>query len=147
MDRFAVMNTSSDGTILSLSQTIGLLQRFMPQRNASKWLENDRCFSPILPFLRQSDAIFYLEDDLVRFVHKIVTLAVLRTTGRRQKNNRRVFDEGRRNDYERRRLRRKGSADDLDRRSAICLDRRSELDRRLRGWIDRRGTDDRRTLR
>ena len=134
------MNTSSHRTMLSLSQTIGMLQRFMPQRNASEWLENDRRFSPVLPFFIQSDAIFYFEDDLVRLVQKISTLAVLRGTGRRRKNNRLVFDEDRRDDHERRRLRRKGSADDLDRRSA--LDRRSELDRRLRGWIDRRGTYD-----
>lgn len=130
--------------MLTLPQTIGLLQRFMPQRNAAEWLENDRRYSPVLPFIQRGDAVYYFEDDLASFVQKLAAHATLRRINRRHENNRRLFDADRRDAYDRRFLRRKAASNNLDRRFAIRPDRRSDLDRRIRGWVDRRCIDDRR---
>jgi len=131
-------------TMLTLPQAIGLLQRFMPQRDAAQWLENDRRYSPVLPFVQQGDAILYFEDDLARFVQKLASQTALRRADRREEHNRRMFDVDRRDAYDRRYLRRKAAANYLDRRFAVRPDRRSDLDRRIRGWVDRRCIDDRR---
>lgn len=138
------MNTIGHRTMLTLSQTIGLLQRFMPQRDAAEWLENDRRYSPVLPFLQHGDALFYFEDDVARFVQKLSAQAALRRADRREEHNRRLYDADRRDAYDRRYLRRKAAANNLDRRFAVRPDRRSDLDRRIRGWVDRRCIDDRR---
>lgn len=134
-------------TMLTLPQAIGLLQRFMPQRNAAQWLENDRRYSPALPFVQQGDTILYFEDDLARFVQKLAAQAALRRADRREEHSRRMFDVDRRDAYDRRYLRRKAAANYLDRRFAVRPDRRSDLDRRIRGWVDRRCIDDRRVSR
>lgn len=130
--------------MLTLPQAIGLLQRFMPQRNAAQWLENDRRYSPVLPFMQQGDTILYFEEDIARFVQKLAAQTPLRRADRRQENNRRLYDTDRRDAYDRRYLRRKAAANYLDRRFAVRPDRRSDLDRRIRGWVDRRCIDDRR---
>lgn len=138
------MHRNGHQKMLTLSQVIGLLQRFMPQRNAAEWLENDRLYSPVLPYLKREDTIFYLEDDIAQFVQKIAEPAALRNADRRYDHNRRVYHTDRRHAYDRRYLRRKAAANNLDRRFAVRPDRRSELDRRIRGWVDRRCIDDRR---
>lgn len=130
--------------MLTLAQTIGLLQRFMPQRNAAEWLENDRRYSPVLPFMQIDNEVFYFEDDVARFVQKLGAQAALRRADRREEHNRRLYDTDRRDEYDRRYLRRKAAANNLDRRFAVRPDRRSDLDRRIRGWVDRRCVDDRR---
>lgn len=130
--------------MLTLPQTIGLLQRFMPQRSAAEWLEHDRIYNPVLPFLHQDNAIFYVEEDVARFVQIIAEQAALRRADRRQDNNRRMYDMDRREAYDRRYLRRKAAANNLDRRFSVRPDRRSDLDRRIRGWVDRRCVEDRR---
>ena len=133
--------------MLTLSQTIGFLQRFMTQRNASQWLENDRHYSPVLPFLHAGDAILYDEDDVVRFVKKLDDQASVRTeANRRLQHSRRHIPVDRRNFSDRRYLRRQAAVNNLDRRFAMRHDRRSDLDRRIRGWLDRRCVEDRRTL-
>ncbi len=130
--------------MLTLAQTIGLLQRFMPQRNAAEWLENDRRYSPTLPFMQIDNEIVYFAEDVARFVQKLGAQTALRRADRREEHNRRLYDTDRRDDYDRRYLRRKAAANNLDRRFAIRPDRRSDLDRRIRGWVDRRCVDDRR---
>jgi len=141
------MKQHSHRTMLTLPQAIGLLQRFMPQRNAGEWLENDRRYSPVLPFVQQGDTILYFEDDLARFVQKLAAQTPLRRADRREEHNRRMLEADRRDAYDRRYLRRKGATNYLDRRFAIRPDRRSDLDRRIRGWVDRRCIDDRRVSR
>ena len=138
------MNPNGHCNMLTLPQTIGLLQRFMPQRNAAEWLENDRRFSPVLPFVQQGDAILYFEEDLANFVKKLAAQAALRRAGRREEHNRRMYEIDRRDMSDRRYLRRKAAANNLDRRFFVRPDRRSDLDRRIRGWVDRRCIDDRR---
>jgi len=130
--------------MLTLPQTIGLLQRFMPQRDAAEWLQNDRRYSPVLPYLNRGSAIFYDEDDIARFVQKIAEPVALRMANRRFDHNRRIYATDRRDAYDRRYLRRKAAANSLDRRFAVRPDRRCDLDRRIRGWVDRRCIDDRR---
>jgi hypothetical protein len=133
--------------MLTLQQTVGLLQRFMLQRNAAEWLENDRNYSPVLPFIRQGDAILYYEDDLLRFVKKLATQASVRCEeARRERLNRRHIPVDRRDFSDRRYLRRHAAAHNLDRRFAVRQDRRCDLDRRIRGWVDRRCVEDRRTV-
>ena len=133
--------------MLTLPQTVGLLQRFMLQRNAAEWLENDRNYSPVLPFIRQGDAILYYEDDLLRFVKKLATQASVRCEeSRRERLNRRHIPVDRRDFSDRRYLRRHAAANNLDRRFAVRQDRRCDLDRRIRGWVDRRCVEDRRTV-
>jgi len=134
-------------TMLTLNQTIGLLQRFMPQRDAAQWLENDRRYSPVLRFVQQGETIHYYEDDLFQFVQKLAANTPLRRADRREDHNRRMLDAERRDAYDRRYLRRKAAANHLDHRFAIRPDRRSDLDRRIRGWVDRRCIDDRRVVR
>ena len=131
--------------MLTLSQTIGFLQRFMTQRNASQWLENDRRYSPVLPFLLAGDAILYDEEDVVRFVKKLDSQACVRAeANRRLQHSRRRIPVDRRNFSDRRYLRRQAAVNNLDRRFAIRQDRRGDLDRRIRGWVDRRCVEDRR---
>jgi hypothetical protein len=132
--------------MLTLPQAIGLLQRFMPQRNAAQWLENDRRYSPVLPFVQHGDEILYYEDELARFVQILAAQAALRRADRREEHKRRMLEADRRDAYDRRYLRRKAAANNLDRRFAVRPDRRSDLDRRIRGWVDRRCIDDRRML-
>lgn len=140
------MNQNDLQKMLTLPQTIGLLQRFMPQRNAAEWLENDRRYSPVLPFLLLDNAIYYFEADLARFIHKITEAGALRRANRRYEGNRRIYATDRRHDYDRRYLRRKAAANNLDRRFAVRPDRRCDLDRRIRGWVDRRCINDRRLM-
>ena len=132
--------------MLTLSQAIGLLQRFMPQRDAAEWLENDRRYSPVLPFLLLDNVIYYYEADLARFIRKLTEETRLRHAKRRYDSNRRIYATDRRHDYDRRYLRRKAAANNLDRRFAVRPDRRCDLDRRIRGWVDRRCINDRRLL-
>ena len=132
--------------MLTLPQAIGLLQRFMPQRDAAEWLENDRRYSPVLPFLLLDNVIYYYEADLARFIRKLTEETRLRHTKRRYDSNRRIYATDRRHDYDRRYLRRKAAANNLDRRFAVRPDRRCDLDRRIRGWVDRRCINDRRLL-
>ena len=138
------MNRNDFQKMLTLPQAIGLLQRFMPQRNAAEWLENDRRFSPVLPFLLIDNVIYYFEADLARLVLKLTEEASLRHAKRRYDSNRRIYATDRRHDYDRRYLRRKAAANNLDRRFAVRPDRRCDLDRRIRGWVDRRCINDRR---
>ena len=63
--------------MLTLAQTIGLLQRFMQQRNAAEWLDNDRRYSPVLPFMQIDKEVFYFEEDVARFVQKLGAQAAL----------------------------------------------------------------------
>ena len=132
--------------MLTLPQAIGLLQRFMPQRDAAEWLENDRRYSPVLPFLLLDNVIYYYEADLARFIRKLTEETRLRHAKRRYDGNRRIYATDRRHDYDRRYLRRKAAANNLDRRFAVRPDRRCDLDRRIRGWVDRRCINDRRLL-
>lgn len=140
------MNRNGYQKMLTLTQAIGLLQRFMPQRNAAEWLENDRLYSPVLPFVYRDNAVYYFEEDIARLVQKMAEQAVLRNADRRYENTRRSYDVDRRHAYDRRYLRRKTAANHLDRRFAVRPDRRCDLDRRIRGWVDRRCIDDRRLI-
>ena len=141
------MKRNGSQKMLTLPQAVGLLQRFMLQRNAAEWLENDRHYSPVLPFIHQGDAILYYEDDLVHFVKKLTEQASVRYAGgRRECRDRRHIPVDRRDFSDRRYLRRHAAANNLDRRFAVRQDRRSDLDRRIRGWVDRRCVEDRRTL-
>jgi len=54
--------------MLTIHQTIGLLQRFMNKRNAEEWLEIDRRYSPVIPFMQQGEVILYHEDDVLSFI-------------------------------------------------------------------------------
>lgn len=132
--------------LLTLPQAIGLLQRFMPQRNAAQWLENDRRHNPLISFLQKGDLICYYEDELIAFALKLSPNTPLRQLNRRLGANRRLLFADRRNSMDRRYLRRKAAANNLDRRFAARPDRRSDLDRRIRGWVDRRCIDERRGL-
>lgn len=130
--------------MLTLAQAVGLLQRFMPRRNAAEWLENDRRLNPVVPYLHQGNAILYAEDELACLAKKLAANAALRRAARREEHNRRMLAEDRRDAYDRRYLRRHAAANNLDRRFGVRPDRRSDLDRRIRGWVDRRCIDDRR---
>jgi hypothetical protein len=138
------MDKHSFPNMLTLQQTIGLLQRFMPDRDAAVWLENDRAYQPVVPFVRQGDEIRYYEEDVAQFVRKLVpNPALRRSMGRRADAERRYFPTDRREHLDRRYSRR-AARNDLDRRFAVRPDRRSDLDRRIRGWVDRRCIEDRR---
>ena len=134
--------------MLTLSQTIGFLQRFMIQRNAAEWLESDRRYSPVLPFRHTGDTVLYDEDEVARFVKKLDGHANIRgeASRRLQHSSRRRIPVDRRNFSDRRYLRRQAAINNLDRRFAMRQDRRSDLDRRIRGWVDRRCVEDRRSL-
>lgn len=139
------MASSGLPTLLTLQETIGLLQRCMLQRNAKTWLENDRRYSPVLPFISQNDEIFYAEDVVLRFVTLLARDVRVRQSPRRaEQGERRKIAVDRRAFSDRRHARRRPSVTDLDRRFAVRQDRRSDLDRRIRGWVDRRCVDDRR---
>jgi len=131
--------------MLTLQQTIGLLQRFMPTRDAAAWLENDRRFQPVLPFVQHGEEVRYYEEDVIQLVRKLApSPTVRRSAGRRQVLERRFFPTDRREHLDRRHSRR-AARNDLDRRFAVRPDRRDDLDRRIRGWVDRRCIDDRRS--
>lgn len=140
------MNPRPFPATLTPRETAGLLQRFMPGRNAAAWLENDRRYQPVLPYVRHADEIRYHEDDVIQLVRKLAPHPALRRdTLRRQSLERRQYHTDRRVHADRRHSRR-ATRDDLDRRFAVRPDRRSDLDRRIRGWVDRRCIDDRRAL-
>lgn len=131
--------------MLTIHQTIGLLQRFMNNRNAEEWLEIDRRYSPVIPFLQQGEVILYHEDDVLNFIKKLDERARIRAErSRRDADERRHIHMERRDLTERRYLRHRAAANNLDRRFAVRQDRRSDLDRRIRGWVDRRCVSDRR---
>lgn len=132
--------------MLTIQQTAGFLQRFMPGRDAAAWLENDRRYEPALPFVQRGEDVFYLEQDVIRLVQMLAVNPVIRISDvRRQQGERRHYASERRTHTDRRHSRR-AARDDLDRRFAVRPDRRGDLDRRIRGWIDRRCIDDRRGL-
>lgn len=132
--------------MLSPEQAAGFLQRFMPHREATAWLENDRQYSPVIPFQRQGDMVRYREDDLIRFVRQLDANAPVRSQDdRRGHHERRETHAERRCDLDRRASRRR-ARNDLDRRFAVRPDRRNDLDRRIRGWVDRRCVLERRSL-
>lgn len=131
--------------MLTIHQTIGLLQRFMTPRDAAEWLEIDRRYSPVIPFLQQGEIILYYEDDVLNFVKKLDERASVRAEReRRYAHERRHIHRERRDASDRRYLRHRAAANNLDRRFAVRQDRRSDLDRRIRGWVDRRCVADRR---
>ncbi|MBI5752486.1 MAG: hypothetical protein HZA59_10140 [Hydrogenophilales bacterium] len=139
------MNNTGHRKMLTIHQTIGLLQRFMTPRNASEWLEVDRRYSPVIPFLQQGEVILYHEDDVVHFIKKLDARASVRAERtRRDADERRHIHRERRDSSDRRYLRHRAAANNLDRRFAVRQDRRSDLDRRIRGWVDRRCVSDRR---
>lgn len=138
--------------MLTVAQAAGFLQRFMPRRNAQQWLENDRHYSPLLPYIVQGDEILYDEAAVARFVTVLVENAAVRHSQRRRvPGERRRIAVDRRAFSDRRHARRRPqlsqlSAQDLDRRFALRQDRRSDLDRRIRGWVDRRCVEERRGI-
>lgn len=139
------MDLNGRNKMLTVYQTIGLLQRFMNARDAAEWLETDRRYSPVLPFLQQGEVILYHEEDVLRFIKKLDEAANVRTEqSRRDAHERRHIHRERRDDSERRYLRHLTAINSLDRRFAVRQDRRSDLDRRIRGWVDRRCVSDRR---
>jgi len=118
----------------------------MPDRDAAVWLENDRRYEPVLPFMRHGEDILYHEEDVILLVRKLAPNAVVRrNAGRRAEGERRHYPSDRRSHLDRRHSRR-AARNDLDRRFAVRPDRRGDLDRRIRGWVDRRCIDDRRAL-
>lgn len=132
--------------MLTAQQTVGLLQRFMPGRDAAAWLENDRCYEPVLPFVQRGEEILYLEQDVIQLVRKLAANPAVRLSdSRRRQGERRRYASERRIHVDRRHSRR-AARDDLDRRFAVRPDRRGDLDRRIRGWVDRRCIVDRRVL-
>ena len=139
------MNKLGPRKMLTIYQTIGLLQRFMTPRDAAEWLEIDRRYSPVIPFLQQGEIILYYEDDVLNFVKKLGQHASARAEwGRRDARERRYLHLERRDSTDRRYLRHRAAVNNLDRRFAVRQDRRSDLDRRIRGWVDRRCVADRR---
>lgn len=131
--------------MLTPEQAAGLLQRFMPNRDAAAWLESDRQYHPMIPFQFDGYTIRYLEDDLARFIRQLDKRASLRThEERRDVDERRESHAERRDELDRRGARRR-ARNDLDRRFGVRNDRRGDLDRRIRGWVDRRCVLDRRT--
>lgn len=139
------MNKTGHRKMLTILQTIGLLQRFMHKRNVEEWLEIDRRYSPVIPFLQQGEIILYHEDDVLNFIKKLDERASVRAErSRRDADERRHIHRERRDSPDRRYLRHRAAANNLDRRFAVRQDRRSDLDRRIRGWVDRRCVSDRR---
>lgn len=139
------MNKTGFRKMLTIHQTIGLLQRFMTPRNASEWLDSDRRYSPVIPYLQQGEIILYHEDDVLSFIKKLDERAKVRTErARRDDDERRHIHRERRDASDRRYLRHRAAFNNLDRRFAVRQDRRSDLDRRIRGWVDRRCVSDRR---
>lgn len=138
------MNAHPFTAMLTPEETAGLLQRFMPGRNAAVWLENDRRYQPVLPYVQHGEVIRYHEEDVIALVRKLAPAATVRGSAlRRLGAERRQLHADRRAHTDRRHSRR-AARNDLDRRFAIRPDRRSDLDRRIRGWVDRRCIDDRR---
>lgn len=139
------MDKTGHRKMLTIHQTIGLLQRFMSPRDASEWLEIDRRYSPVIPFLQQGEIVLYHEDDVLLFIKKLDERASVRAErARRDADERRHIHRERRDASDRRYLRHRAAANNLDRRFAVRQDRRSDLDRRIRGWVDRRCVSDRR---
>lgn len=131
--------------MLTIDQTIGLLQRFMNQRDAAEWLDLDRRHSPAIPYLKQGEVILYHEDDVLNFIKKLDDRARVRfECTRRDADERRHIEMERRESSDRRYLRHRAAANNLDRRFAVRQDRRCDLDRRIHGWVDRRRLSDRR---
>ncbi|MEO1768043.1 hypothetical protein [Thiobacter aerophilum] len=134
---------NSVSQLLTPQQAAGLLQRVMPGRDAAAWLESDRRFQPILPFVLHNGAVRYREEDVCALARKLQADVALRTGQvRRRQGERRQRDQDRRQSGERR-SRQRGAAL-LDRRLMIRPDRRADLDRRIRGWLNRRCIPDRR---
>lgn len=132
--------------MLTPAQAAGFLQRFMPNREAAAWLENDRQYSPVIPFQGNGDVVRYQEEDLIRFVRQLDPRATVRSINdRRAHHERRETHAERRQEQDRRAARRR-ARNDLDRRFAVRPDRRNDLDRRIRGWVDRRCVLERRSL-
>ena len=139
------MDKTGHRKMLTIYQTISLLQRFMTARDASEWLEVDRRYSPIIPFFQQGEVILYHEDDVLNFIKKLDERARVRDErSRRDADERRHIPLERRDVTDRRYLRHRAAINSLDRRFAVRQDRRSDLDRRIRGWVDRRCVSDRR---
>ena len=139
------MHKTGHRKMLTIHQTIGLLQRFMTPRDAAEWLEIDRRYSPVIPFLQQGEIILYYEDDVLNFVKKLDERASVRAEReRRDADERRHIHRERRDASERRYSRHRAAINNLDRRFAVRQDRRSDLDRRIRGWVNRRCVTDRR---
>ena len=139
------MNFSGQSQFLTVAEAVGLLQRHMHGKDALVWLEADRRYDPLIPFIQMGETVYYKESDLIAFAKQIAGHALVRTGyDRRDISERRAVGMGRRANADRRRSRQDSARNDLDRRFAVRTDRRGDLDRRMAGWVDRRTGGDRR---
>jgi hypothetical protein len=139
------MKLSSHSQFLTVAEAAGLLQRHMHGKDALVWLEADRRYDPLIPFIQMGETVYYKESDLVAFAKQIAGHAQVRTGfDRRGGIDRRSDGLGRRVHADRRRSRLEEARNDLDRRFAVRSDRRGDVDRRITGWVDRRASNDRR---
>ena len=75
-----------------------MLQRFMPRKQASAWLDNDRKFDPTLPFFYLHGDVVYQSRDLEQFVRRCLTpRARVEFSERRTRSDRRHAGDRRRN--------------------------------------------------
>jgi hypothetical protein len=106
-----------------------LLQRFMPSKQASAWLETDRKVDPKIPFYFSQGNVVYQSRDLEQFVrHCLAPNSQVDFSERRARSDRRRATDRRHNAEvrlsavaERRR------AHSIDRRGSRALDRRSQM--------------------
>ncbi len=123
------MERTNPSRWVSADEASGLLQRFMPRKQASAWLDNDRKFDPTIPFFYSHGSVVYQSRDLEQFVrHCLASSDVIDFPERRARSDRRCSTDRRHNVEvrlsavaERRR------ANSIDRRGSRTRDRRSAV--------------------
>jgi len=122
------MSSIAGEKFVNAAQAAALLQPYMPTKNATAWLENDRAHEPVIAFARMNGEIIYRETDLLAFIgHFMEHSPIHRNQERRKENDRRAGIERR-------------IALETHLRQGVERRSHSALERRLRGCIDRRGT-------
>lgn len=128
------MSDKPDLILLNEQEAVAVLQPHMHHKSALHWLQNDRLYNPSIPFHMLQGQPYYLEQDLLAFVSRMLNPGArfVRTGNhlymeKRSTSDRRKFVDRRMNaeivlspGVERRR------PDRLDRRTDGRLERRSQ---------------------
>jgi hypothetical protein len=92
------MQSTHQSRWLTAYEASMLLQRFMPHKSASMWLDHDRRFDPLIPFFYRDGDVIYRSGDLETFAqHHLAPGSNVDFSERRVRVDRRVHLERRLN--------------------------------------------------
>ena len=121
------MERTNPSRWVSADEAGALLQRFMPSKLASAWLDNDRKFDPTIPFFYSRGSVVYQSRDLEQFVrHCLAPSAEVDFSERRTRSDRRRSTDRRQNvEVRLSPVAERRHAHSIDRRGSRSLERRS----------------------